>query len=82
MVGPGVQHLGEYGEIFSDRTDIRPTILHLVGLKDNCAHDGRVLFEALTGDALGESLRAHQDTLSALASAYKAINASVRDLAP
>jgi len=46
-----------------------------VGLSDDYAHDGRVLFEALTHDVLGKGLRAHQDTLSALAAAYKAINA-------
>jgi hypothetical protein len=80
MVGPGMQQLGEYGAVFSDHTDTRPTILHLVGLKDDYAHDGRVLFEALSPDALGDGLRAHQDTLSALAAAYKAINAPVGDL--
>src|SRR5262249_48043359 len=43
MVGPGVQILGEFGAIFSDHTDIRPTILSLAGLTDDYAHDGRVL---------------------------------------
>jgi flavodoxin len=80
MVGPGVRKLGEFGAIFSDHTDTRPTILSLVGLKDDYAHDGRVLFEALTHDVLGEGLRAHQDTLSALAAAYKAINAPLGPL--
>jgi hypothetical protein len=80
MVGPGVRKLGEFGAIFSDHTDTRPTILRLVGLKDDYAHDGRVLFEALTHDVLGEGLRAHQDTLSALAAAYKAINAPLGPL--
>ena len=80
MVGPGIQQLGQYGDIFSDHTDTRPTILRLVGLTDDYAHDGRVLFEALTSRALGNGLRAHQDTLKALAAAYKAINAPVGDL--
>ncbi|MBV8132824.1 MAG: hypothetical protein JO282_09995 [Alphaproteobacteria bacterium] len=80
MVGPGVQKLGEFGAIFSDHTDIRPTILSLVGLKDDYAHDGRVLFEALDDEAVPRSLRAHQDTLSALAAAYKAINAPLGPL--
>jgi hypothetical protein len=75
MVGPGVAQLGEFGAVFTDHTDIRPTLIHLVGLTDDYAHDGRVVFEALTPDAAGGSLRAHQDTLSALAEAYKAINA-------
>jgi len=80
MVGPGVLQLGRFGEVFSDHTDIRPTILSLVGLKDDYAHDGRVLFEALTHEAAGGALRAHRDTLSALAAAYKAINAPLGEL--
>jgi len=80
MVGPGVQRLGEFGVIFSDHTDIRPTILSLVGLKDDYAHDGRVLFEALDDEAMPHSLRAHWDVLSDLAAAYKAINAPLGQL--
>src|SRR6266849_10381372 len=75
MVGPGVLKRGTFGEIFSDHTDIRPTILCLVGLKDDYAHDGRVLFEALADHATPRALRAHRDTLSALAHAYKKLNA-------
>ena len=33
--------------IWSDHTDVRPTILSLVGLKDDYVHDGRVVTEAL-----------------------------------
>ena len=80
MVGPGVQRLGEFGVIFSDHTDIRPTILSLVGLKDDYAHDGRVLFEALDDEAMPHSLRAHWDVLSDLAAEYKAINAPLGQL--
>jgi hypothetical protein len=81
MVGPGVQVLGEFGAIFSDHTDIRPTILSLAGLTDDYAHDGRVLFEALDKGALPGSVKAHQNMLSALAAAYKAINAPLGPLA-
>lgn len=75
MVGPGVQQNGEFGAVFSDHADIRPTILTLTGLKDDYAHDGRVLFEVLSNKVLPQSLRAHNDTLSQLAEAYKKINA-------
>ncbi len=75
MVGPGVLSKGRFGVIFSDHTDIRPTVLSLVGLNDDYAHDGRVLFEALDDEAVPNSLRQHQDLLSALAEAYKQINA-------
>ena len=79
-MSPGVLNKGRFGEIFSDHTDTRPTILRLTGLKDDYAHDGRVLFEALDDAAVPDSLRDHRDTLSALAEAYKQINATGGDL--
>lgn len=30
-----------------DETDVRPTLLHLVGLRDDYVHDGRVISEIL-----------------------------------
>ncbi|MBV9558457.1 MAG: hypothetical protein JO254_15415 [Pseudolabrys sp.] len=75
IVGPGVQQNGEFGAVFSDHTDIRPTILALTKLKDDYAHDGRVLFEVLSERALPDSLRDHRNTLARLAEAYKQINA-------
>src|SRR3954451_22594150 len=45
MVGPGVRPLGRHDEVFSDHTDVRPTMLALLGLKDDYVHDGRVLSE-------------------------------------
>jgi hypothetical protein len=80
IAGPGVQHQGVNNALFTDHTDIRPTILSLVGLKDDYAHDGRVLFDVLKDDALPDSLQDHQDTLRRLAKAYKAINAPVGPL--
>jgi hypothetical protein len=80
LVGPGVRHEGRTGEIFSDHTDVRPTLLTLAGLNDDYTHDGRVLFEVLREDALPRSIREHEATLSRLASAYKAINAPVGPL--
>jgi hypothetical protein len=65
---------------FSDHTDIRPTILALLGLKDDYTHDGRVLFEVLDGGALPHSLTDHQDTLLNLARVNKMINAPVGEL--
>ena len=77
MVGPGVSHLGIDSSIWSDQTDVRPTILSLLGLKDDYAHDGRVLFEALQYKAVPQSLLAHRETLIRLAEIYKQINAPV-----
>jgi hypothetical protein len=80
MVGPGIQTLGKFGELFTDHTDIRPTLIYLAGLRDDYAHDGRVVFEALTRQATAGALHAHRDTLSALAAAYKEINAPLGKL--
>jgi arylsulfatase A-like enzyme len=80
MVGPGVRRLGRTGELFTDHTDIRPTLVSLSGLKDDYSHDGRVVFEILDHEALPISLRGHDETLSALAAAYKAINAPLGEL--
>jgi hypothetical protein len=79
-VGPGVREQGRTGQIFSDHTDIRPTIMTLARLKDDYVHDGRVLFEILTEGALPDSLRDHRATLARLAAAYKQINAPLGKL--
>jgi hypothetical protein len=80
LVGPGVRKAGRTGAIFSDHTDIRPTMLSLARLKDDYAHDGRVLFEVLKEEALPDSLRDHRRLLSRLAESYKQINAPLGKL--
>ena len=77
LVGPGVRHLGQTDEIWSDHADVRPTILSLIGLKDDYANDGRVMIEALDAGAVPQSLRAHRETLRELGAVYKQINAPV-----
>src|SRR5262247_3442360 len=47
LVGPGVKHRGQDARTWSDHTDVRPTLLALVGLRDTYVHDGRLLFEAI-----------------------------------
>jgi hypothetical protein len=76
MVGPGVAQQGRNDAVFSDHTDLRPTMLTLVGLKDDYVHDGRVLVENLDGHALPDSLRDSLFAYTALAEAYKQINAT------
>jgi hypothetical protein len=81
LVGPGVQHTGPTQQIFSDHTDTRPTIMGLVGLKDDYAHDGRVLFEVLKDNAVLQGKQGDKDLISSLAQAYKDINAPLGRLA-
>jgi hypothetical protein len=66
---------GGRGIEFSDHTDIRPTLMALLGLEDDYVHDGRVLVEALNPAALPSSLVVHRGTLIRLGQAYKQINA-------
>lgn len=71
FVGPGVRHLARTGRLWTDHSDIRPTLLALAGLKDDYAHQGRPITEIMT-DAEGSDL-----TLGFL---YKQINAPVGQL--
>jgi hypothetical protein len=81
VVGPGVRQNGRFGEVFTDHSDIRPTILSLAHLRDDYAHDGRVVFEILKEeDAVPDTLSDPRETLSELAEAYKQINAPLGTL--
>jgi hypothetical protein len=75
VVGPGVRSNDVDGETWLDHTDVRPTMLCLVGLKDSYRHDGRVLTEALDFHERGCSLGGHAWTLNQLARTYKQLNA-------
>ncbi|MFI5273404.1 MAG: hypothetical protein ACHQ4H_10280 [Ktedonobacterales bacterium] len=77
MVGPGVKTLGVDGDVWSDHTDIRPTMMMLLGLQDDYAHDGRALYEIADTRAIPQSARAHRETLLRLAATYKQLDACV-----
>jgi hypothetical protein len=71
VVGPGVRHLGVTNTLWTDHTDIRPTLMALTGLKDDYAHQGRPITEIMSG----------QDrSINQLAFAYKQINAPIGQL--
>ncbi len=80
MVGPGVDQAGVDSTTWSDHTDIRPTILTLVGLKDDYGHDGRALVEDLQGSGLPPALQKSNGNFTALAKMYKQIDACVGQL--
>ncbi len=77
MVGPGVKQQGVDRQTWSDHTDIRPTILSLVGLTDDYSHDGRVLAEDMRSNALPSGVRRNPLAFTLLAQAYKQLNAPV-----
>jgi hypothetical protein len=72
LVGPGVRHLGKTA-IWTDHTDVRPTMLDLLGLADSYEPDGRVVLEAL--HAYAPALGAHRATAEQLGAIYKQLNA-------
>jgi hypothetical protein len=74
IVGPGVNHFGRDDRVFSDHTDLRPTMIALAGLKDDYTHDGRVLIEVLDDRKLPRSLRGSENSVE-LAQVYKQLNA-------
>ena len=76
FVGPGVKSGGIDGDTWTDHTNVRPTILTLLGLKDDYVQDGRALIEALTTQATPQSLIAHRETLRRLGDVYEQLNAS------
>ena len=73
LVSPEAKHLGVTGAVWSDHTDVRPTILSLVGLSDPYRHDGRPLFELFkkTPKALNSKEVRH------MAETFKQLNAAV-----
>jgi hypothetical protein len=74
IVGPGVRNNGD-DDTWADHSDVRPTMLDLVGLGDPYVHDGRVLIDQLVDWAVPQSLRAHRETLRRLGDVYKQLNA-------
>src|SRR5438876_7365923 len=74
-VGPGVDQTGVDSTTWSDHTDVRPTILTLVGLKDDYTLDGRLISEALTGWAKPSAVK-ESGSFTQLAQTYKQLNAS------
>ena len=71
VVGPGVRHLGVTNKLWTDHSDIRPTLMALTGLKDDYAHQGRPITEIMS---------AEDRSINQLAFAYKQINAPVGQL--
>jgi hypothetical protein len=79
LVGPGVKHsgIGINYQVWTDHTNVRPTILALLGLRDDYVHDGRVLVEALEPPAIPKAMRGA--TMRRLAAVYNQLNAPFGD---
>ena len=83
LVGPGIETEDEGDGVdhttWSDHTDIRPTMLTLVGLKDDYAHEGRALVEKFTDRALPSAVE-DSDNFVELSRALKQISAPLGPL--
>lgn len=77
LVGPGLKNDGVDSQLWSDHTDIRPTMMLLLGLTDDYGHDGRVLVEHINPQVLPDELGEDVANFKLLADAYKQINAPV-----
>ena len=75
-VGPGVKNMGDTGSVWTDHTDHRPTMLTLLGLKDDYQTDGRAVTQIANQNALPVSLRTHHPSMEKLGDAYKQLMAS------
>ena len=75
-VGPGIKNLGDTNSIWTDHTDHRPTVLTLLGLRDDYQTDGRAVTEIAHENALPVSLRVHHPWLERLGQSYKQLMAS------
>jgi hypothetical protein len=80
MVGPGVQPLGRDDEVFTDHADVRPTIMALLGLKDDYVHEGRVIAEWMRDRALPDGIRDRRENFTELAQVFKQLDAPKGEL--
>ncbi|HZE55634.1 MAG TPA: hypothetical protein VE111_20455 [Bradyrhizobium sp.] len=80
MAGPGVRQLGRHDNVFSDHADVRPTMIALLGLKDDYVHDGRVLAEWVEQRALPSGIRQRRENFVELAEIYKQLSAPLGEL--
>jgi hypothetical protein len=79
LVGPGIDLAGLDNTTFSDHTDIRPTVLTLVGLMDDYPHEGRALTEKISGWAQPSAVKQSANFVT-LAQILKQINAPLGPL--
>jgi hypothetical protein len=81
IVGPGVRTRGIEPRAWTDHTNVRPTMLALLGRRDDYRSDGRVLVSALRPDATPRALKRHGGTVRALGDVYERLNASFDEFA-
>jgi hypothetical protein len=74
-VGPTVKNLGQTNSVWTDHTDLRPTMLAALGLKDDYPQDGRVVSQVLDPSTLPPGVASNVNAFQQVAAAYKQIEA-------
>jgi len=77
LVGPGVTQAGADGAIWSDHTDIQPTMMALLRLRDDYTPDGVVLADVIRSAALPAAMQTNFSTLVKLGGVYTQLEAAV-----
>ena len=77
LVGPGVAQAGVDNGIWSDHTDIQPTMMALLGLRDDYTPDGIVLGDVISPAARPVAMRSNYATLRRLGQVYTQLEAAV-----
>jgi hypothetical protein len=72
-----VAHVGVDGAIWSDHTDIQPTMMALLRLRDDYTPDGVVIGDAISSQALPPSMLSNYPTLNRLSQVYTQLEAAV-----
>jgi predicted transcriptional regulator len=72
LVGPGVRNSGDFTG-WTDHTDVRPTMLSLLGLSDDYTDDGRVVSQVLAPGSVPAAL--HSSDAIALGDVLKQLDA-------
>jgi hypothetical protein len=79
IVGPGVRNLGVDSDTWADHTDLRPTMMTLLCLKDSYQHQGRALIEDLDPAVLPSGVAFNRNELLYMMRIFKRLNAPVND---
>ena len=77
LVGPGVANAGVNASIWSDHTDIQPTMMALLGLRDDYTPDGVVIGDAISLQALPRAMLSNYPTFNKLSQVYTQLEAAV-----
>jgi hypothetical protein len=75
IVGPGVRANGVDATTWTDHTNLRPTMMEILGLRDDYQQDGFVLTQALNSTVLSGELQRYPSLVQDLGQLYEQLNA-------